>query len=523
MAGGSRLALARGDSRRSGGSRAGAAAAWLCALVAVASPARADLDGRWRQSALREDWTVQQWLPGCGPAPQSMSTGGGEVVQIRTEGDELAFVGGGRVFRSNQCYDPMPNLARETHSRDPNGKTWRTRCTTPANDPRKAILNTLVVATSDTHIDVIETGRYEIVLENGRCMADVKRTRGYELVQDEPPKPTATAPAPAPPPAKVDPKPASCTDPGEPARLEVRPSKKLLRTGEAFEFRPIVLDAKGCATKTPTTWKIAAGAENKGVTVDPKGKVTVAADAPEGSVEIVATAAGKETRVTIEVSSPAHYDDLLARSGLNASGETDVASVVSIGSQAVGAGEGRVEDRARARRFVFIGGVGGLLLVLGVLAIVLQRRAKRAAALAREAEERHDARMRDALERKKRRADEHAAQQRAHEESVARAREMANAPPSSAVPARPGARAEDLVCPTCGREFHDVTTFCPHDGTKLVRPGRGATVAMPMVEALARSAPPPSKRGKICPTCGERFDGGADFCGKDGTQLVLLN
>ena len=33
----------------------------------------------------------------------------------------------------------------------------------------------------------------------------------------------------------------------------------------------------------------------------------------------------------------------------------------------------------------------------------------------------------------------------------------------------------------------------------------------------------PPKRGKICPTCGDRFDGVADFCGKDGTQLVLLN
>jgi hypothetical protein len=31
------------------------------------------------------------------------------------------------------------------------------------------------------------------------------------------------------------------------------------------------------------------------------------------------------------------------------------------------------------------------------------------------------------------------------------------------------------------------------------------------------------KRGKICPTCGDRFDGQTDYCGKDGTQLVLLN
>jgi hypothetical protein len=54
---------------------------------------------------------------------------------------------------------------------------------------------------------------------------------------------------------------------------------------------------------------------------------------------------------------------------------------------------------------------------------------------------------------------------------------------------------------------------CPHDGDELVPP--------------ALAAPPPSSlaapRGKICPTCGDRFDGVAAFCGKDGTQLVLLN
>ena len=74
------------------------------AVMSFASPARADLqlDGRWRQGALREEYTVQQWLPnGCGPTPQTGSSGGGEIVAIRLEGDELAFVGGGRVYRSN--------------------------------------------------------------------------------------------------------------------------------------------------------------------------------------------------------------------------------------------------------------------------------------------------------------------------------------------------------------------------------------------------------------------------------------
>jgi hypothetical protein len=39
----------------------------------------------------------------------------------------------------------------------------------------------------------------------------------------------------------------------------------------------------------------------------------------------------------------------------------------------------------------------------------------------------------------------------------------------------------------------------------------------------AQRAPATAARGKICPTCGERFEGGAEYCGKDGTVLVLLN
>lgn len=500
----------------------------------------ADVEGRYRQGPLREEYTVQQWLPGCGPTPTSQSTGGGELVQIKAEGDELAFVGGGRVFRTNGCYDQMPNLARETHSRDPSGKSWQTRCATPANDPRKAILNTRVDVVSDGRVQMSETGRYEIVLESGRCMADIKRTRGYDLIKDEPAGTATATAAPPPPTAKPDPKPKACTDPGEPARLEVRPSKKLLRNGESFEFRPLVLDAKGCATNTTTTWKLAPGAENKGVSVDGKGKVTVAEGAAEGIVELIATAAGKDTRVTVEVTTAAHYDDLLVRGGLNASGETDTAAVVSIGTQAVGAGEGRVEDRSKTRRWIFIGVIGAVLVVLLVLALVFRGRAKQATAIEREQEERHEERVREALERKQRLAEEHAAQLRAHEESIAAANAVkaaneakraakaaklaaaaANAPPPS-VQARGSAPVEERICPSCSREFVDVTTFCPHDGTKLV-PKRGAKGGTMMMTASPMGGPPPSKRGKICPTCGDRSEGGADFCAKDGTQLVLLN
>lgn len=504
-----------------------ASAIALLLLLLIASPARADLqlDGRWRQGALREDFTVQQWLPnGCGPTPQTGTSGGGEIVAIRLEGDELVVVGGGRVYRSNQCYDQMPTLARETHSRDANGKTWRTRCTTPPNDPRKAILNTLVVATSDTHIDMIETGRYEVILETGHCVADVKRTRTFDLVTDEKPAASASA-AVAPavtkePPPKPEPKPSACEFPGDPTRLEVRPSKKLLKTGETFQFRALVLDDKGCATKTPTTWKLAPSSP-AGVTIDSKGLVTIGNDVPEGVVDIVVAAANKDTKVTIEVTSPAHYDDLLARSGLNASGENDAAAVVTIASSSIGAGEGRVEDKAKMRRWVFIGIIAAVLVVLAVLAAILRGRSRRAAALVREATERHESEVAEVLERRRLRQEQHAVQKRAHEESLAAA---AAARAAGSRPPTPSEGAA-TVCPKCGRDYKAAMAFCPTDGASLVPASRAPSGAPYPAPAAIAMSPTSKKRGKICPTCGERFDGDTapDYCGKDGTALVLLN
>ncbi len=118
-------------------------------LLSVDSRADSPYDGQWKQTPLKEEFTVQQWLPGCGPAPSSHSAGGGETINVTQEGDELSFVGGGRVYKSNQCYDDMPTLARESHSRDPSGKIWRTHCATPAGDPRRATMNTLVQVTND--------------------------------------------------------------------------------------------------------------------------------------------------------------------------------------------------------------------------------------------------------------------------------------------------------------------------------------------------------------------------------------
>lgn len=529
----------------------------VIAALAWASTSQADvqLDGRWRQSPLREDFTVQTWLnAGCGPPPSSSSTGGGEIVDVRTEGDELVFVGGARVYRTNACYDPMPNLQRGAHTRDPSGRSWRTRCTTAPNDPRSAVLNTYVNASTDTHIDLVETGRYEITLEGGKCVADIKRTRSFDKLPDEgAPAAASSSAAPAPTPARPaaptnndTPRSAFCGVVGEPRKLEVRPSRKVLRPGETFHFHGVVLHAKGCDTRTATTWRVSTDGPTagKGVKVDANGNVTAAANAPEGAVDIVVTAAGRDANVAVEVVSAAGYEALLAREGLNSEGENDEASSTAIATQSLGAGDTSVEDHSKQRKVMFLAIIGALLAALVVAGVVVMRRTRKAKELALAAEERHETRVREVLERRRQREAEHAAQMRAHEDSV-RAHQRALAEPA-VVPA-PTPRRAELVCASCGREMEPGTSFCPNDGTPLVaqpkKPAAGggicpvcntvygaevtrcpkdkaALIPYPVTAQAPARAP---LRGKICPQCGERFDGAAEFCGKDGAQLVLLN
>jgi hypothetical protein len=486
------------------------------------------------------------------------------VVTIQPDGEDLAITESDRVYRTSQCYDPNPTLAKESHSRDPSGRSWRTRCSTAPSDPRRATINTLVTAT-DSHIDIVETGRYEMVIEGSRCMADIHRSRAIDVIPAAAP---AVAPAPiAPavtvvvPPPSPPPSHTACDSPGPPARLEVRPSRKLLRTGESFVFRAVVLDASGCATGTSTSWTVAPLAATGGTTVlvDPSGRVTSPVDATEGSAQVVVSAAGRSARVTVDVTSPAHYDELLATSGLDSQGENEAAAVAELATGSIGAGDARAEDTAKQRRQLFIAIVGGLALALGAAAVVFARRQKRATALEKDAEEDYEERLRlKDLERANKRS-AHDAAVRAHQESLTRAQEAARGAAQREAESRAASvGGQRMLCPTCRREYPKTSTFCPQDATKLVPmqgtdsggPGPAAGSICPAckrgfpggtrvcphdgeelvpyamhaaVGAPGGPTPAVPPRGKICPTCGGRFDGAATFCGKDGTALVLLN
>jgi hypothetical protein len=407
---------------------------------------------------------------------------------------------------------------------------------------------------SDTQIVIIETGRYELNMADGKCIADVKRSSTLNLVARAGTAPSATTSAPAaastPPAPTPTPTPTAppaptidCSSPGDPARLEVRPSRKLLRPGESFTFKASVFDARGCATQTNTAWTVRTADAKAQVDA---GKVTVTDGAPDGEIDIEVTAAGKSTHVTVVVTSPANYDELLKQSGLDSKGEQSDPSVAVIATGSIGGTSVHAEDGSKKRRLVFIGVVSALAIGIGIVALVGVRRSKKAAAMERDAEARHAEKMREFEARKREREMQHAAQMKAHLDSVKRAQEAAAAA-TAAETAAYGA----MVCPSCRKEYPPGSTFCPGDSNRLIPlsghedvltgPSGGICPAckrgynpgikvcphdgeelVPHAMHASLAAAPPS-RGKICPTCGDRFDGTAGFCGKDGTALVLLN
>jgi hypothetical protein len=538
----------------------GVLAASLASSVARAD--EASLDGAWNMTAVTESFVVQRWGPPCGPPPVSGTMLPGGTVTILSERGELTIAGARRALRTDECLDAMPTLSRETHSHD--GRTWRSRCTTPPSDPRHAVVNTaFFLAPGDDSISVAETGRYEFTISDERCVADVRRASSLLRVGVAPTSSWPVRPASAPTrtllaipekiPAATAPR-FDCSTPGESARLEVRPSRKLMRVGETFAFQGSVVDANGCPTGAPIVWSVGPihfgddQPHDARPSVDGAGRLTVPqGDFADATFDVIALAAGRAARASVEATSAASFEALLAQSGLDSNGERDEPSVAILATSSIGASRAHAEDGASQRRMTFIVVVGGLSLMLGVVAVVGARRARGAVHAARAAEDRHNEKMREYDRQKRVREQQHAEQMRAHVQSVAIAQQQAAAAAARGIASGPSfcpscrrefaagvvfclfdsnrlvaiAGHEDLlvgpiggVCPTCKRGFNPGVRVCPHDGEELVPP----VIAEAQPGA---SSPPP--RGKICPTCGGRFDGGSSFCAKDGTQLVLLN
>jgi hypothetical protein len=422
----------------------------LFALMAVFSAgiARADtlptLDGRWTASSLTVRWIIGEWGDACGPRPSGGGEGGGAVT-IDQSGGELQITGLGRAYTTAQCWELYPGLQRVGHSAS--ARAWKSTCKTAPNDPRQAALTTSLTASDDT-ISFYEGGQYQFIIQGQNCTASVGRYRTYAIAQRaEVPgaAPSAIPSAAPPPPKKTDATVNRCASPGPAARLDVRPARKLMRAGESFTFRALVSDASGCPLVAPTSWAIDSGGENAEITSP--ATIQVKPNAPEGEVRLTASVGGRSAVVTIEIASSARYDKLLESGAFNAEGEVDETASVAIASQSIGAASAVAEDRASGRKWIFVGVVAVVALVLAIASVILFGQNRKLAA---------------------RRAADDAARRVAARSRTEVAVPAVAPPPPEPEPKAPSPPQKRTICPICGRQYGAEERFCGDDGATLL-------------------------------------------------------
>jgi hypothetical protein len=446
-------------------------------------------------------WQIGDWGKECGPQPSGGGAPGGAVT-ITQSGSELTFSGAGRTFSTAECWEQHPGLARISHSAS--ARNFQNVCKTAAGDPRQAKIVTTLSAT-DARINFDETGQYQFVIEGQNCTASVRRNRTYSLVrrQGETAPATPSAATPAAKPAAARPA-LDCQNPGLPERLEVRPSRKLMRPGESFNFRTTVVDARGCPLPVTPTWNVMGGATALSVTAP--GSVAVSANASESEVTLEVTLGDRSVRVVVEIAAKDRYDALLQKGGFDESGESKEAAVLRVASESLGAREVVARDEAPDKTRLFVAIAGVLALLLGVVGFVLVRRSRRAASVP---------------------PDETPSRPRAAHGGTMMAcptcREEFPPPhefctndgnrlvPAASLAAGPGG----TVCPVCGRGFNPGTTLCPEHHEELVPASVYAAQPKPAVAAPVTRT--------ICPLCGSQFSGEIKFCGECGAAVVPIN
>ncbi len=416
------------------------------------------LAGSWSASPLSVSWQLGDWGKACGPAPSGGGEGGGTVTVVQS-GNELAFSGAGRAYTTAECWEQYPGMQRISHSGAP--RSFQNVCKTSAADPRQAKVVTTISAT-DNRINFDETGQYQFVIEDQNCTASVRRTRSYTLLRRAGEEPAAAPSASAEPSVPAPgPKPRTCENAGLPERLEVRPSHKLMRPGESFEFRTSVLDANGCALPVTPTWRVMSGATLVSVNASTPGKVTVNPTATESKATLEVTLGDRSVRVDVEIASKERYDAVLQAQGLSETGESKEAAVLRVTSESMGAREVVARDEAPTQSRWIVGVAGASALVLGLLGLWLVRRSRAQAEAARQED--------------------------------APSRPRASLLPESA-----------KACPTCREEFPPEAEFCPNDGNRLI-------------PQLALGTGP---GGSVCPICGRGFNPGTALCPEHGEELV---
>lgn len=353
---------------------------------AAGAPPAVSLAGRWQADPMTVRWVIGEWGEACGPRPSGGGDDGG-VVNIEVKSDELVITGPGGTYSSEQCWAMHPELDRQSHAKG--SRSWATTCRTKANDARQEILQTTITASNDV-ITFRESGQYQFSLQGQTCSASSGRWRTYRrlAVGSEPPPASEVAPAPELPARELPREPAPvpaveraprkvsnpCASPGAPARLEVRPARKLMRSGEAFTFRAAVFDGRGCSLRTAVSWAL----EPPGAAAKLEdGVLELAADAPDAELSVVATVASQAVKVAVDVVSSERYAALLASGNFTADGASIEAATATITSGSLGAQDVAPEGGPPERKWTFVALVAGIALLFGLFGAFLLRRAQR--------------------------------------------------------------------------------------------------------------------------------------------------
>jgi hypothetical protein len=402
-------------------------------------------------------WNFGDWGPACGPRPTGPGAAAGTVV-ISQQGGELVIGDNGRSYSSTQCWEQYPGLGRVSHVGGTRG--WRTVCRTEPTDPRQASIITTISAT-DSAISFDETGQYQFVIEGQNCTASVRRSRTFRLLQrvgeapsaapervvavPETKVPQAARPTPLP---RSD-RAARCAQPGPPALLEVRPSRKLMRPGEQFAFRSLVLDARGCAlNKVVPAWRLVD--QNSPARLVSPGVLAVNDDAPETEVALTAAVRGHSVKVVVEIASKERYEALLRRRGFDDSGESQKPAVAAIASGSLGGRTTVTPSEPSARRYLLAAVIGAAAVAVAGLGLVIVRRGRQRG--------RPSEQQRGSISPKAAAGPETAV--------VSPSMSTVGIPyvgPSTPAPPRP-----QKICPICGERFDPDAQFCGVDGATLV-------------------------------------------------------
>jgi hypothetical protein len=460
--------------------------------------------GAWNAGSTRLQVEVTSWGRDCGPRPASTTIPGGGQVRITEDGDQLVFRGRD-TQRTDGCWSANPAVRRVSSTRQPG--EWRVVCRTPPSDSKAETGTYTLTIDGEDRLVFRDVSRYDWQLNESRCVGTLTSTQVFTRVR------AATAETP------TEPTEAPRCTPGEPHELRLRPAESRIEPGGTVRFSARVVDRAGCPIPgARVQWDLRHAASIRGTL---EGGVFTAAETAaeaEGDFIVVARSGSMRAEAKVVVHT-ADLSDLIARrtsfgvvQGAEDPGDLELESAAGVSARS---------ERARAEESYLVPivvGAGAFVVLALVVVIVVARRKQPAAVVA----------TREVLPS-----------------------EPATDPPAPAVAtATPGPRLP-RVCPVCAAEFEDGTTaFCPNDGAELLRhdeaPGgqplicptcrRGFVagqktcptdgeelVPYALFVARHRAKEQGEEKTKICPTCGDRYGRQVTFCGKDGSELVLVN